>query len=187
VWGPVSRMNIWLQKTMVLVGVSLASALSASGQEVAVLSADSRTSLLSSPPAAGTEPTLVDVVREIADPHTGDRWLLRRDGNCPGGPGRLLLVPRAGRTDHQSKPGDIQSGVAQAPGRTQFIPVIRAGDLLVIEESTTVADARLEAVALGPATAGSPLNVRLKIGGKLVRAIALSPGRAAFAREEVER
>lgn len=75
----------------------------------------------------------------------------------------------------------------QAPGRTQFIPVIRAGDLLVIEESTTVADARLEAVALGPATAGSPLNVRLKIGGKVVRAIALSPGRAAFAREEVER
>jgi hypothetical protein len=33
-----------------------------------------------------------EVVREIDDPHTGQRWLLVRDGQQPGGPGRLLLA-----------------------------------------------------------------------------------------------
>jgi flagella basal body P-ring formation protein FlgA len=62
-------------------------------------------------------------------------------------------------------------------------PVIRAGERLIVEESTAVVDARLEAVALGPAAIGSPLNVKLAIGGKVVRAVALAPGRAAFQAE----
>ena len=33
-----------------------------------------------------------EVVREIDDPHTGDRWLLRRNDQVPGGPGRLVQV-----------------------------------------------------------------------------------------------
>jgi hypothetical protein len=33
-----------------------------------------------------------EVVREIDDPHTGDRWLLKRNDQAPGGPGRLVLV-----------------------------------------------------------------------------------------------
>jgi flagella basal body P-ring formation protein FlgA len=59
-------------------------------------------------------------------------------------------------------------------------PVIRAGDRLVVEENTAVIEARLEAVALGPAALGSSFDVRLKLGGKVARAVALAPGRAAF-------
>jgi predicted secreted protein len=61
--------------------------------------------------------------------------------------------------------------------------VIHTGDLLVVEENTAVVEARLEAVALGPAWAGSSFDVRLKIGGKVVRAIALASGRAVFSPE----
>jgi hypothetical protein len=35
-------------------------------------------------------------------------------------------------------------------------------------------------VALGPATIGSSFDARLKIGGRVVRVLALATGRAAF-------
>ena len=65
----------------------------------------------------------------------------------------------------------------------RFHPVIHAGDRLTVEEHTAVADAALEARALNPAARGSALEVRLAIGGRVVRAVALGPGRAAFQRE----
>jgi flagella basal body P-ring formation protein FlgA len=50
-----------------------------------------------------------------------------------------------------------------------------------------VADVRLEAVALGPAVKGAHFKARLKLGGKVVRAVAVSEGRADFAPDgEVE-
>jgi hypothetical protein len=58
------------------------------------------------------------------------------------------------------------------------VPVIRAGDRIVVEEHTDVVDAVLEAVALGPAVEQGPLDVRLRIGGRVVRVVALAPGRA---------
>jgi hypothetical protein len=122
--------------------------------------------------SAGLEPVPGEIVREIDDPHTGARWLLMRDPSHPAGPGRLVL---AGGFRNHLRPGD--PGVE--PSRT----VIRAGDRLVVEENTPVVEARLEAVALGPAVLGSPLEVRLKIGGKVVRAVALGPGRTAFQTE----
>jgi hypothetical protein len=59
--------------------------------------------------------------------------------------------------------------------------MIHAGDRLIVEENTALVEARLEAVALGPAQLGSPLNVRLTIGGHVVRVVALGPGHASFA------
>ena len=61
--------------------------------------------------------------------------------------------------------------------------MIRAGDALLVEEHTAVVDARLEAVALESAAKGARFKARLKIGGKVVRAVAISPGRAGFAPE----
>jgi hypothetical protein len=114
-----------------------------------------------------------EIVREIDDPHTGGRWLLMRDPVHPAGPGRLVLA------------GGMRIAVPQpgAPAVEPPRPVIHAGDRLIVEENTAVVEARLEAVALGPAGIGSPLDVRLKIGGKVVRAVALGPGRAAFLAE----
>jgi hypothetical protein len=120
-----------------------------------------------------------DVVREIDDPHTGARWLLLRDSDHPGGPGRLVLVSE---TRTGALPAE-QTGMAALSDLTPLKPVVRAGDRVIVEESSPVVEARLEAVALGPAVVGSAFNVRLKIGGKIVRALALAPGRAALALE----
>jgi hypothetical protein len=70
-----------------------------------------------------------------------------------------------------------------APGVEPPRLVIHAGDRLIVEENTAVVESRLEAVALGPAVVGSPLDARLKVGGKVVRAVALGRGRAAFLAE----
>ena len=109
-------------------------------------------------------------LREIDDRHTGIRWLLTQDPGHPAGPGRLV-------------PGQASSfagsQLTSAPS-ARLLPAILTGDRLIVEESTARVDARLEAVALGSAQVGSHFNVRLLIGGKVVRVVALGPGRAAL-------
>jgi len=120
----------------------------------------------------------LEVVREIEDPPLGTRWLLLRDGGHPGGPGRMVLA-----TDER-KPsgGGLPKGPPETTGRIPR-PAIRAGDLLVVERSTAIVEARLEAIALEPAAIGGRFHARLRIGGKVVRAVALGEGRAAFEQE----
>ena len=110
-----------------------------------------------------------EIVREIDDPHTSERWLLMRDPSRPGGPGLLLLVASA-RTELRQA----------ALGAATPAPIIHAGDRVVVEEDSAVVDVRLEAVAMGPAVLGAGFKVRLSIGGNVVRAVALAPERAAF-------
>jgi hypothetical protein len=122
-------------------------------------------------PGASAEPG-GEIVREIDDPRNGDRWLLMRNDSHPGGPGLLLLISAArGISPHP------------APSKTETAepaPIIRAGDRVIVEENTPVAEARLEAVALNPALSGAAFNARLIIGGRVVRAVATGPGRATF-------
>ena len=119
-------------------------------------------------------------VRVIQDPHTGMRWLLERTAGYPGGPGRMVLL-----TD---KVAANREATICANDRAQTepvaTPVIRAGDRLVVEEHSAIVDARLEGVALGPAVKGAAFNIRLSVGGKVVRAVAAGPGRATFAPSE---
>jgi flagella basal body P-ring formation protein FlgA len=61
-----------------------------------------------------------------------------------------------------------------------YRPIIHAGDRLLVEERTATVEAHLEAVALGPASEGEPLRVRLLLGGKTMEARALGPGRAVI-------
>jgi hypothetical protein len=124
-------------------------------------------------PQTSATPAPAAVVREIDDPQTGVRWLLLQDANHPGGPGRLVQV---------SAEGSASGGtpVAGKSGEAPLHPIIHTGDRLLIEEHTAIADAQLEAVALSPAVVGSAFQARLKIGGKVVRVMALGPGRAAF-------
>ncbi len=125
-----------------------------------------------------------EAVREIDDPHTGDRWKLMRDLVHPEGPGRLVLVAGPGIEPVSASASDRKQPALSATKQTQFHPVIHAGDALIVEERTAVVEARLEAVALGSAVEGAIFQVRLKIGGKLVRAVAVSAGHAVFAPEE---
>jgi hypothetical protein len=123
-----------------------------------------------------------EIVRVIDDPHTGDRWLLMRNGLYPGGPGRLIRVelPRIAGQLILLQNGERHLRVASAGETAEAVPVIRAGDRLLIEEHSAHVDAVLEARALKPAALGSAFDVRLVIGGRVVRAVALGPGRAAF-------
>jgi hypothetical protein len=123
-----------------------------------------------------------EVVREIDDPHTGDQWMLMRDLVHPEGPGHLVLVEGPGMRLASAGTRDEKQPSAPSANLTPFRPVIHTGDALIVEEHTAVVEARLEAVALGPAVEGAIFRVRLKIGGKVVRAVAISAGHAVFAR-----
>jgi hypothetical protein len=119
------------------------------------------------------------VAREIADPNTGNRWVLLRDDGHPGGPGRLMLAGISTNADGNNQPG--QSRKPDSRPVSASAPVIRAGDRLIVEEYSAIVEARLEAQALGTAAPGSAFRARLAIGGKVVRVVALGPGRAALA------
>lgn len=138
-----------------------------------------RTVLLSSAQASVPTGKRIRIVREIDDPHNGTRWLLIRNSDHPAGPGVLMMVSDGATGTRQRK----SDGATLAIDAQALSPVIRAGERLIVEESTPVVEARLEAVSLGPAAVGSPLDVRLKVGGKVVRAVALGPGRAALRAE----
>jgi hypothetical protein len=116
--------------------------------------------------------------REIDDPATGDRWILMRDAAHPEGPGRIALIAPE-RTENRFA-GARGAGTESA---SSFLPVlvIHGGDKIIVEEHTTVVDARLEAVALGPAAQGNAFRVRLNIGGKIILAVATAPGQAVVA------
>jgi hypothetical protein len=114
-------------------------------------------------------PAPVHVFREIKDPQSGADWVILPNAANPGGPGRMVL-------ERQVSPSNATAEAKKiAP-----IVAIHLGDRVVVEEHTRVAEAYLEAVALEPAVAGGSFRVRLKIGGKVVRVMAIAPGRAAF-------
>jgi hypothetical protein len=111
---------------------------------------------------------------EIDDPWTGARWQMQRSEEYPAGPYRLRLVD-AGHVP------SVNAVVVAKPAPPR--PVIHPGDLLTVEEHTAVVDASLQAVAMGQAVVGEWLNVRLKLGGKVLQVMALGAGRAAFQAE----
>ena len=117
------------------------------------------------------------IVREIDDPHNGSRWLLLIDPHHPGGPGRLVLAGAVRNKPVQPK-SDAQKTETPPP------PVIHTGEKLILEEHSKVVEARLDAIALNPAAVGGTLRVRLVIGGLVVRASAVAPGRVVLTQEK---
>jgi hypothetical protein len=110
------------------------------------------------------------ILRELRDPATGAHWLVLSNDETPAGPGRLVPATAA-RRDRELRASNE---------RTAPVGVIQPGDRVVIEEHTPAADAYLEATAVDQAPAGRCFRARMKIGGKVVRAVALAPGRAAL-------
>lgn len=127
----------------------------ATPQTILVRAADQAIGL---PPGART-------VRELADPFTGEHWVLVREVGHSGGPGRWISLG-----------GGYANNSAAAVKRSPL--VIRAGDRMVVERHTPIVDEVLEAVALSNAAAGERLTVRLTLGGHLAAAVALDKGRA---------
>ncbi|MGD0800257.1 MAG: hypothetical protein ABR906_02965 [Terracidiphilus sp.] len=116
-----------------------------------------------------------EIVREIDDPGNGYRWLLMRNDQPPGGPGRMVLIAA-----HRTVNAGADQRAAGQSGDAVIPPVIRAGERLIVEEHTARVDAVLEARALTPAARGAVFEARLTIGGMVVRAVALGPGRATL-------
>jgi len=110
----------------------------------------------------------VEAMREIDDPEGGARWLLYDDGLHPGGPGRLVAIPKADAVKIGAKERTIEP-----PLRV----IVRGGERVTVEQQTKELQARFEAVALGPARSGEELDVRLRINGRKMRVVALAPGR----------
>jgi hypothetical protein len=128
-----------------------------------------------------------EVIRVIDDGATGDRWLLVKNAGDPGGPGRMVRVASANARSKEEAGSELARHGAQhamnAAAGSAVHPVIRAGDRLIVEEHSAVVDARLEAIATGSAVVGAEFEARLKIGGKVVKVMALAPGRAELAPE----
>lgn len=112
-------------------------------------------------------PGLSHAGHRILDPATGAAWMLMPTPACPGCPGKLFPIASSDETSDRV--------VAQS---ALHPPVIRAGDPLVLEETSGPVQGTLTAIASQPARAGELLKVRLTFNGSQVCVIALGPGRA---------
>lgn len=110
------------------------------------------------------------IVRELRDPATGARWVVLANAENPAGPCRMLLAAGVDR-DQEPRASNTKTGP---------VAVIHPGDRVTVEEHTAAADVYLEAIAVDRALPGACFRVRLKIGSKVVRAVALAQGRAAL-------
>jgi flagella basal body P-ring formation protein FlgA len=82
----------------------------------------------------------------------------------------------------------VQTQASTAIGRTKSlrsVPLIHAGDRLVVSEETAVSEGRFEATALTTAAVGEMLTVRLKFGG-ILHARATASGHASLVLAESE-
>ena len=104
----------------------------------------------------------------LDDPANGDRWVLERNSKHPGGPGRLVRM-------------EGESAGKREDASTRPVVVIRAGDRVMVEESTAAVEARLEGMALSSAASGGAVMVRLRVGGRMVEAVAVRPGHVKLA------
>ncbi len=123
----------------------------------------------------------------IIDDHGTDRsWLMVQQSAHPEAPALLLQI-----RDNRSCAGLSIKGSERRPptaDQKQHPPVIRPGDSVVLSENSSIAEGRLEAIALEPAAAGKVLTVRLRLGGSLLHAVATGHGTARLVeRNEVWR
>jgi hypothetical protein len=172
-----SGRKTWLVGMLMLATMTVASG----GQKAETLRSGANPGSQTSLTTLGVSATSTPVFREIDDPQSGIRWLLLLDPGNPGGPGRLVMAgsrhetPSTRNNLSETGPAATREASSAEPPR-----VIHAGDRLVVEEHSPVSDVCLEAVALERAVTGKTLNVRLKAGGRVVRAVALGTGRVAL-------
>jgi hypothetical protein len=119
-------------------------------------------------------------VREILDRSNGNRWILQHNRTGSAGPGRMILITSSASPIASGSREKVPSPKRRGVAWPTPAPIIRAGERLIVEEHTAMVEASLEAIALGQATTGAVLVVRLKVGGKTVKAIARAPGRAVI-------
>jgi len=123
-------------------------------------------------------------IRVIQDRGTRQRWLLLQDMKHPAAPARLF--PESSEFSCARLPLKASESYSRVNIQNVLIPVIHAGDSLILSEHTSVFDAELAAIALKAAAIGEGLTVRLKFGGRTLGAVATAPGHATVSEEESE-
>jgi hypothetical protein len=122
------------------------------------------------------EPARVPVdsrsVRSLEDRGTGQRWLLLAPDRFPGGPGTWISW------DERRNAGHVRPEAALA---LPVAVIVHSGDRLSLVDSTGMAKALFDAVALGPAAIGQSFPVRLIATGHTLRAVATGHGCAEIA------
>ena len=116
-------------------------------------------------------------LREFDDPATLQHWILIRDVERAAGP--ALLVKDSQHFGCEFIAVGKGNSPAAVQERFSTLPIIHAGDRIILSEHGINFDAELEATALDAAAAGDSLRVRIKFGGRTVRAIAVARGHAS--------
>lgn len=119
-------------------------------------------------------------LRTTDDLSTGSQWVLTRDPVHPEAPGRWCksVGKRMGpHLETHNGPRDPHMVLGSRPA------VVHSGDRLLVVDHSAVVEARFDAVALNAAIVEGELYARLRFSGKIVRVVALGPGRATLAPE----
>jgi hypothetical protein len=170
-----AKVQIWLIPVLTAASISAAQPPSQTARHAVFISSGSAVYQVQFKPVGD------ELLREIDDPNTGQRWLLYRDASHPGGPGSLVqLDPQSIGRNKLLGYGVVSGSVAAAREDGVPKPSIHSGDRVILEEDTPVVEARLEAVALGAAVTGARLRVRILIGGQIIEAVALGAGRVGI-------
>ena len=118
-------------------------------------------------------------MRIIEDPATHQRWLLERNVDHPARP--ALLTPITGDRSCSVRSFQQREKRDMGHGSQVLLPMVHAGDALVVVEDTQAWHVEMDAVALTYGSPGDSIMVRLRIGGKVTRATVISRGRAVAA------
>ena len=114
--------------------------------------------------------------QSFADPGTCKRWRYERNGDHPSWPPRLVMVSDEVSCSSQSNVNPGMKGQKTEWLRHHTI-IVLAGDELAVSDETAALLANLEGVALNNGSPGEVIGVRLRLGGRIMRAQVLAPGR----------
>ena len=123
------------------------------------------------------------VLRSFDDPGTAQQWFLLRDPSQPARPAKLIVVVhhRSDRTDRVS--GRRSHSVTEGSGSD--LPLVRAGDKIVLSEHSPGVESRFEATALSTASLGHVVSVRVDVWGRVLQAVVTGDARAEIQAEGV--
>lgn len=168
-------MTAGMAKVLGIMALSVATLSGASGQMEAGTTSSRGSSF--EPPADDLTLAHSSIFREINDPRNGIRWLLLVNALHPGEPGRLVRADTV-----RNEAPSLKAAGQEALPPLQL--VIHAGERVILEEHSEVVDGRLDAIALNPAAVGGAVRVRLVVGGRVVRSLAVGVGRVNLDQEK---
>jgi hypothetical protein len=101
----------------------------------------------------------------LIDACLGKTWLLQQDAQHPERPGRWIeqATDDTADADRSHPAGDGVTHHVRGRAFTAVLPVVRAGDAVIVDQASDKVRARLRAVALGTAGLNRELQVRLQV------------------------